>query len=75
MFFGPRLIPDDTTIPFMNGRIAGLVVSAVLSIASIILAFRPGLNLGIDFRGEIAVHAHMPTPVNFSESEGANSKN
>ncbi|MFZ0694357.1 MAG: protein translocase subunit SecF [Alphaproteobacteria bacterium] len=67
MFFGPRLIPDDTTIPFMNGRIAGLVVSAVLSIASIILAFRPGLNLGIDFRGGIAVHAHMPTPVNFSD--------
>jgi preprotein translocase subunit SecF len=67
MFFGPRLIPDDTTIPFMNGRIAGLVVSAVLSIASIVLAFYPGLNLGTDFRGGIAIHAHMAQPVDFSD--------
>lgn len=67
MFFGPRLIPDDTTIPFMNGRIAGLVVSAILSIASVILALHPGLNLGIDFRGGIAIHAHMPNPVDFSD--------
>ena len=47
--FGPRLISDDTVIRFMNGRIAGLVTSAILSIASIILVFYPGLNFGIDF--------------------------
>lgn len=63
--FGPRLVPDDTTIPFMNGRIAGLVVSAVLSVASLILAFYPGLNFGIDFRGGIAIEAHMRDPVDF----------
>jgi preprotein translocase subunit SecF len=65
--FGPRLVPDDTTIPFMNGRIAGLVVSAVLSISSIILAFYPGLNLGIDFRGGVAIEAHLKDPVDFNK--------
>ena len=65
--FGPRLVPDDTTIPFMNGRIAGLVVSAVLSIGSLILAFYPGLNLGIDFRGGVAIEAHMKDAVDFTK--------
>jgi preprotein translocase subunit SecF len=61
--FGPRLVPDDTVIPFMNGRRVGLIVSAILSIASLILAFHPGLNYGIDFRGGIAIQAHMPGAV------------
>jgi preprotein translocase subunit SecF len=65
--FGPRLIRDDTTIPFMNGRFAGLLVSAVLSIGSILLAFYPGLNLGIDFRGGISIEAHMPEAVDFGK--------
>ena len=65
--FGPRLVPDDTTIPFMNGRIAGLVVSAVLSIGSIILTLYPGLNLGIDFRGGVAIEAHMKDAVDFAK--------
>jgi len=63
--FGPRLIRDDTTIPFMNQRITGLLTSAFLSIASLILAFYPGLNMGIDFRGGISIEAHMPAPVDF----------
>lgn len=63
--FGPRLIPDDTTIPFMRGRFAGLIVSAILSVGSLILAFYPGLNYGIDFRGGIAVQARLPEAVDF----------
>ncbi len=65
--FGPRLVPDDTTIPFMNGRFAGLIVSAVLSIGSITLALYPGLNLGIDFRGGIGIQAHMKDDVDFAK--------
>ena len=39
MFIKPRmrLAPDNTTIRFMKGRIAGLVVSAILSTASVAL--------------------------------------
>ena len=46
-----RIVPDGTRIKFMRGRFMGLAVSAVLSTASVVLFFYPGLNLGIDFRG------------------------
>ncbi|WP_426959833.1 protein translocase subunit SecF [Muricoccus radiodurans] len=55
-----RLVPDDTRIPFMRGRIMGLVVSAILSSASVVLAFYPGLEKGIDFKGGIIMEARTP---------------
>jgi SecD/SecF fusion protein len=39
------------TIPFLSARHKGIVLSAILSIASICLLFQPGLNTGIDFKG------------------------
>ncbi|WP_439594975.1 protein translocase subunit SecF [Falsiroseomonas sp.] len=50
-----RIVPDDTRIPFMKGAVPGLMLSAFLSIASVILAFYPGLERGIDFRGGIVM--------------------
>lgn len=61
-----RLVRDDTTIKFMRGRFAGLIVSAVLSTISIGLFFYPGLNLGIDFRGGIVMEARTPEPADFA---------
>ena len=60
-----RLAPDDTNIKFMRGRYAGLIVSAVLSIASVILFFYPGLNKGIDFVGGIVIEARTPQTSDF----------
>ena len=57
-----RLVPDDTRIRFMKGRIAGLVVSAILSTASLVLAVHPGLEQGIDFKGGIVMEARTPGP-------------
>lgn len=64
--FHLRLVPDNTKIPFMNGRFAGLITSAFLSIASIILFVHPGLNYGIDFRGGIVIEARTPQPTDFA---------
>jgi preprotein translocase subunit SecF len=61
-----RLVPDDTKIQFMRARIAGLVISAVLSTASIILFFYPGLNYGTDFVGGIAMEVRTQGPADFS---------
>jgi preprotein translocase subunit SecF len=54
-----RIVPDNTKIQFMKGRIMGLVVSAVLSIASVILFLHPGLNYGLDFKGGILIEARF----------------
>ncbi|AXV15379.1 protein translocase subunit SecDF [Neorhizobium sp. SOG26] len=48
-----NLVPDGTRIPFMKGRFVGITVSVLLSIASVVLFFKPGLNYGVDFRGGI----------------------
>jgi preprotein translocase subunit SecF len=58
-----RLVPDGTAIPFMRGRLAGVIVSAVLSVLSLTLFFYPGLNLGVDFRGGIAVELRGAQPL------------
>jgi preprotein translocase subunit SecF len=63
--FRLRFVRDNTKIQFMRGRILGLVVSAVLSTASIILFFYPGLNYGIDFRGGISIEARTSGPADF----------
>jgi preprotein translocase subunit SecD/preprotein translocase subunit SecF len=62
MFFRPafRLVQDGTNYKFMKGRFAGLIVSAILSTASIALFFHPGLTLGIDFKGGIKMEIKTP---------------
>jgi preprotein translocase subunit SecD/preprotein translocase subunit SecF len=66
-----RLVPDGTTIRFMNGRFAGLIVSAVLSTASVLLFFYPGLTLGLDFRGGVVLEVQTAQPADFSALRAA----
>ena len=66
-----RLVPDDTTIKFMRGRIAGLAVSAVLSSASLVMAFYPGLEKGIDFKGGILMEVRTPGPADLGAMRSA----
>src|SRR5258708_5395517 len=69
--FRLRFVPDKTNIQFMKGRIAGLVVSAILRIASLILLLHPGLNYGIDFKGGILIEARLPEAANFAALRSA----
>ena len=60
-----RLVPDNTRFQFMKGRYLGLIISAILSTASIGLFFYPGLNLGIDFSGGVIMELRTPGPADF----------
>ncbi|WP_408832803.1 protein translocase subunit SecF, partial [Acidocella sp.] len=66
-----RLVPDGTRIPFMRGRFMGLIVSAILSSASIALFFYPGLSYGIDFSGGIVLQVKTPGPADFGAIRAA----
>jgi SecD/SecF fusion protein len=62
-----RLVPDVTRIPFMRGARAGLIVSAFLSTASLIGAYYPGLQEGVDFKGGITMEVRTPGPANLAQ--------
>jgi SecD/SecF fusion protein len=51
---------SENTIPFMRARYAGLIGSAVLSLASVFLFFKPGLEYGIDFSGGSVIEVQAP---------------
>jgi preprotein translocase SecF subunit len=65
-----RLVPDNTRIRFMRGAVMGLIVSGILSTASVILAFYPGLERGIDFKGGIVMEVRTPGPANLGQLRG-----
>jgi SecD/SecF fusion protein len=44
-------IGSKKPVQFMRARFFGLMLSAVLSLASVVLVFSPGLHYGIDFSG------------------------
>jgi SecD/SecF fusion protein len=55
-----RMFPDNTSIPFMRARYSGLIVSALISLASLGLAVHPGLRMGVDFAGGVVIEAKTP---------------
>jgi len=46
-----KLVPDDTNIHFLKWRVPFFLVSGLLIIASWVMVFTQGLNLGVDFIG------------------------
>ena len=65
-----KLVPDNTNINFMGWRNIALVLSILLTIASLALVAVRGLNLGIDFVGGQVVRATFAQPVGIEDLRG-----
>jgi SecD/SecF fusion protein len=55
-----KLLRRTPSFQFMRARFAGIGVSLVLSVASVVLFFNPGLNYGVDFTGGIMIEVSLP---------------
>jgi preprotein translocase SecF subunit len=53
-----KLVPENTSIPFVSFRKIAYVVSALLLVASVYFYAEKGLNFGIDFKGGFLIEAH-----------------
>lgn len=62
-----KFAPEKTNISFMNARFYGIGISIILSIASIFLFFKPGLNYGIDFKGGIQAEIVTSQPADLAQ--------
>jgi SecD/SecF fusion protein len=59
-----HVFPEGTSIRFMRARYTGLIASALISLASLGLAYYPGLRVGVEFAGGIVIEARATAPVN-----------
>ena len=58
-----RLIPRSTHFRFVKWAPVAAIFSVLLIVGSGVSFFTQGLNLGIDFKGGVALEARMPTPI------------
>jgi len=66
-----KLVPDNTNIDFMRWRKLALVLSVLLTLASIALVATRGLNLGVDFIGGQLVRVTTSQPANIGAIRGS----
>jgi preprotein translocase subunit SecF len=62
----PRLVPDNTKIPFFRYRWIAFAWSLIVLVGTIIMVATTGLNLGIDFRGGVLLEVRTPGPADLA---------
>ncbi len=62
-----KLVPDNTNIDFMGVRNVALVLSIIVTLASLVLVGVRGLNLGVDFVGGQMVRTTFAKPVDVEQ--------
>ncbi|MEO8618931.1 MAG: protein translocase subunit SecF [Sphingomicrobium sp.] len=62
-----KLVPDNTNIDFMKVRNIALILSILVTIASLVLVGVRGLNFGIDFVGGQVVRTEFSKPVDIED--------
>jgi preprotein translocase SecF subunit len=62
----PRLVPDNTKIPFFRYRWVAFGWSLFVLVATVILVATSGLNLGVDFRGGVLLEVRTPGPADLA---------
>ncbi len=62
-----KLVPDNTNLDFMRWRNIALVLSILVTAASIALVFTRGINLGVDFVGGQSVRVTFSQPPNLDD--------
>jgi preprotein translocase subunit SecF len=58
-----KLVPDNTNIDFMRWRNLALVLSILVTVASLVLVGVRGLNLGVDFIGGQMIRTTFAQPI------------
>lgn len=62
-----KLVPDNTNIDFMSVRNIALVLSILVTVASLVLVGVRGLNLGVDFVGGQMVRTTFAQPIDVED--------
>ena len=62
-----KLVPDNTNLDFMRWRNVALVISLLLTVASLAYTGYRGLNLGVDFIGGQMIRVTFPQPVDVEQ--------
>ncbi len=62
-----KLVPDNTNIDFMGWRNVALVISIMVTIASLVIVGVRGLNLGVDFVGGQMIRTTFAQPIDVDQ--------
>src|SRR5437868_9173580 len=65
-----KLVPDHTNVDFMRWRNLAMVLSTLLTIASLSYTAYRGLNLGVDFVGGQLIRVTFAQPIDVEQLRG-----